>query len=120
MTRSRSVGLAILGLLSVLDVLTPLFTDGDHPPMAVALVGSVIGLASLVLIWHVARGARRAVMPLVLLRVLSAFAALPGLIVDDVPVAIRGLVAVWVALTIVGVVLVARPASRIAEAVTVR
>ncbi len=39
-----------LGVLSTADLLLPLLADGEHPPMPVALVGSVIDLASLALI----------------------------------------------------------------------
>jgi hypothetical protein len=99
-------GLIVLGVLSVLDLLLPLLTDGEHPPMAIALVTAVLGLLSLVLVVSAWRGATRAVLPLVLLRALSAIAALPALLVSDVPVeaVVAGSAAVLV--TAVGVVLV--------------
>jgi hypothetical protein len=106
----KSLGLALLALLSLVDVAGPLLTDGDHPPMAVALVGSVLGLASLAFAWYAARGARRAVAPLAGLRLLSALTAVPAFFADDVPAAVRVLAAVFVALTLVGVAMVATPA----------
>lgn len=109
MTRSRTVGLSILGLLSLLDLVGPLITDGEHPPMEVALVGSVLGLASLVLIGYVVRGATRAVAPLVVLRVMSALTAVPAFFVDDVPAVAMVVVGGIITLTIVGVALVLRP-----------
>ncbi len=109
MSRSRTAGLAILGLLSVLDLAGPLLTDGDNPPIEVALVGSVVGLASLVLIAYVARGASRALAPLIVLRVLSALSAAPAFFVGDVPAGIVALAGSLVALTVVGVLLVVRP-----------
>jgi hypothetical protein len=109
MSRSRTFGLAILGLLSLLDLAGPLLTDGDNPPMGVAIVGAVLGLASLVLIVYVARGASRAVAPLIVLRVLSALSALPAFFVGDVPAGIVSLAGSLVALTAVGVVMVVRP-----------
>lgn len=105
MSRSRITGLAILGVLSVLDVAGPLMTDGHNPPMSVALVGSAIGLASLVCLAYVLRGARRAMLPLVILRVVSAATAVPAFLVADVSAPIRALAGGIIVLTLVGVVL---------------
>src|SRR5689334_25148579 len=58
-------GLLILGLLSVADLLLPLLTDGESPPVAVALVAAALGLASLVLVISAWRGARKAILPLI-------------------------------------------------------
>jgi hypothetical protein len=110
MTRLRIAGLAILGLLSLLDLVGPLVTDGEHPPMEVALVGAVLGLASLVLVGYAWRGATRALAPLVVLRLLSAAAAAPAFFVDDVPVGATAFAGAFVALSVVGVALLARPA----------
>lgn len=95
----------MLGLLSASDVLLPVLTDGEHPLMAVALVASVIGLASLALIVSAWRGARRAVVPLVVLRVLSALTAVPAFFTPDVPTAGIVAAAAVMALTIVGIAL---------------
>ena len=109
MSRSRTAGLAILGLLSLFDLAGPLFTDGENPPMEIALVGAVLGLASLVLIGYVVRGASRALAPLVVLRILSALSAVPAFFVGDVPAGIVALAGVLVALTFVGVAMILRP-----------
>jgi hypothetical protein len=109
MNRTRT-GLALLALLSLADVPTPLVTDGDQPPMGVALVASALGLASLALVWYAARGSRRAVTPLVVLRIISALTSVPALFVDDVSGGVRALVVVFLALTAVGVALVLAPA----------
>ncbi|MEZ0580045.1 hypothetical protein [Nocardioides sp. MH1] len=110
MNRSRTAGLALLGLLSVADLAGPLTTDGKHPPMEVALVGAVIGLVSLVLVGYAWKGSTRAIAPLAVLRVLSALTALPAFFVDGVPAAIQALVVVFAVLTVAGVALVVRPA----------
>lgn len=113
MSASRSIraGFGVLAVLSVLDVLGPLLTDGEHPPMGVALAGCVIGLASLALIVSAWRGAHRAVLPLVVLRVLSALTAAPAFVVSGVPAAAVAAAAAIVVLTVVGIVLVL-PAGR--------
>lgn len=103
MSRSFRAGLVVLGVLSLLDVAGPLMTDGDNPPMSVALVGAVLGVASLALVVLIWRGARRAVLPLIVLRLLSALSAAPAFFVGDVPGAIRGLAAAIVLLTLVGI-----------------
>jgi uncharacterized membrane protein len=114
MSRSFRAGLVLLGVLSVLDLAGPLMTDGDHPPMWVALVGSALGLASLVCVVAAWRGARRAVLPLVVLRLLSALTAVPAFFVDDVPAGIIALVAAIVVATLIGVALVSGSRGRMA------
>lgn len=113
--RSVRIGLGVFAVLSVLDLLLPLYTDGENPPMSVALVASVIGLASLVLVLSAWRGARRAVLPLLVLRVLSALTAVPAFFVSGPPAAAIVSAAVLIVLTGVAVVLVfpaaRRPAS---------
>ena len=104
-TRSR-VGLAVLGVLSVLDLLLPLLTDGEHPPMAVALAAAAVGLVSLALIVSAWRGAARAVPPLIVLRLLSALSAVPAFFTTDVPTAALAGASTAIVLTVVGVALV--------------
>ena len=106
MSRTYRIGLALLGLLSFVDLIGPLLTDGEHPPMAVAVAGSVLGLASLVLVVAAWRGASRVVIPLVVLRLLSALTAVPAFFVDGVPPVALAAAATIVALTVIGVVLV--------------
>lgn len=106
MSRSFRIGLMILGVLSLVDVAGPLMTDGDNPPMSVALAGALLGAASLVCAYLAWRGSHRAVLPLVALRLLSAISTTPAFFAGDFPAAIRGLAAVIVLLSIVGVALV--------------
>jgi hypothetical protein len=106
MSRSFRTGLALLGVLSLVDVAGPLMTDGDNPPMSVALAGSVLGLASLVCLYFAWRGSRRAVLPLAALRLLSALTAVPAFFAADVPGAIRALAGVIVLLNLAGIALV--------------
>ena len=46
----HKLGLVVLALVSVADLLTPVLTDGEHPPMEIAIGAAVVGLVSLVLI----------------------------------------------------------------------
>ena len=106
MSRSLRAGLIVLGLLSVLDLLLPLLTDGEHPPMAIALVTAALGLASLILVVSAWRGARRALLPLAVLRALSAVSALPAIFEPGVPAPIVLTVGAGLLVTIAGIALV--------------
>jgi hypothetical protein len=105
LSTSARAGIVVLAVLSLIDLAGPLLTDGDHPPMSVALVGSALGLASLVCIGYVWRGATRAVVPLVALRVISALTALPAFFVGDVPAVAKLAAGAIVVLTLVGAAL---------------
>lgn len=112
MKGSSRIGLSLLGLLSAVDVAGPILTDGEHPPMWVAWVGAGLGVASLALIvWAWRDGAAKALLPLVVLRLVSALSAVPAFFVSDVPVAAVLAAAVIIGVTVVGVVLVL-PATR--------
>ena len=103
----RHTGLAILALLSLGDVAVLGLTDGEHPPYAVAIAAAALGVVSLVLVVLAWRGRGWALAPLVVLRALSALSAVPAFVVSGVPTSAVVLAALVVALTIVGVVLVA-------------
>ncbi|MEO5654066.1 MAG: hypothetical protein ABIN79_06160 [Marmoricola sp.] len=106
---NRTTGLVILAALSVVDIVGLAVTDGEHPPYAIAVAGAVLGAASLVLAVLIWRGRSWALAPLVALRALSALSAVPAFVVGDVPAPALVLAAAIVALTILGIVLVARP-----------
>jgi hypothetical protein len=78
-------GLVIAGLLGLGDLITPLTTDGETPPMAVALIGAVLGLITVAALVPAWRGSRAAVTTIIVTRLLSAVTALPAFFVDDVP-----------------------------------
>jgi hypothetical protein len=116
MSGKNKMGLVILGLLSVADLLTPALTDGEHPPMEIAIGAAVVGLVSLVLIGFVWRGKRWALAPLITLRLASALLAVPAFFASGVPAAAVAAAGVGVAATIVGVVAVLLPNREPAEA----
>jgi hypothetical protein len=116
MSRTFRAGLIAFGLLSVVDLAGPLLTDGETPPMSIALIGSALGLISLVLVVLAWRGARRAVVPLIVLRVLSALTAVPAFFVEDVPAAAMAAAGVSIVLAIAGTALVLMPARELEAA----
>ena len=65
-TPAARAGLAVFGVLSVGDIVTIALTDGEHPPYAVAVLGVLLGLASLALVVRAWRDARRPVRRLLL------------------------------------------------------
>jgi hypothetical protein len=98
-------GLVLLGVLSLLDLTAPLYTDGAHPPMVIAVIGSVLGLVSIVLVVLAWRGRAAAAVGLSVIRVLSALTAVPAFYVGGVPGPIMALAGSFIILTVLGVVL---------------
>jgi hypothetical protein len=106
-SRPVVAGLVLLAVLSLADVAGPLLTDGDHPPMSVALIGCALGVVSLGLILWYRRTHRLAILAaLILLRVASAASAVPAFVIRDVPAPALVFAALLVALTVVGALLV--------------
>ena len=98
-------GVVLLGVLSVIELTGPLTTDGQHPPMIIALIGSVLGLISIVLAVLAWRCGTAAAVGLCVLRVLSALTALPAFWVTGVPGPVVAVAGTSIMLTIAGVVL---------------
>jgi len=105
-------GLVLLGLVSLLDALGLLLTDGEHPPIEVAAIGTALGVLSLGLVAAAWRRPRPALLwGLVVLRVAAAATAVPAFALPDVPGIARVGAGAVVALTVVGCLLLA-PALR--------
>lgn len=98
-------GVVLLGILSVIDLAGPLYTDGQHPPMIIAIIGSVLGLVSIVLAVFAWRGRTAAAVGLCVVRVLSALTAVPAFWVTGVPGPVMAVAGSFIVLTIVGAVL---------------
>jgi uncharacterized membrane protein YhhN len=96
------VGLVLLGLLSLVDVVGIFTTDGVSPPMSIAVLGTVLGLLSLVLLWWAWRGERWPTIALVVVRLVSAATAVPAFFVPDVPGGVVVFAGALVVLTLVG------------------
>lgn len=103
---SMRAGLLVLGVLSGVDLLVPLVTDGQHPPVPVAVAVAVLGAAGLALAGWAWRGARRAVPWLLVLRAVAAFAAVPAIVTSGLPEPVRLLAAAEVLATVAGAALV--------------
>jgi hypothetical protein len=111
-TRTR-IGLVLAVVLGLADVVSAFFPTPDGevgPPLAIVILGGVIGLATLAAVAVAWRSGRRGALRIVAgTRVLSAITALPAFFVD-VPAWLKLVVAVLVVLTVVCVVLVLSPA----------
>ena len=105
---SSDPGLVLLGLLSVVDVVSLPLGDGKHPPLPILVFGAVLGVLSLVLVLRAWRDPQAGVRWLVVARVLSALTAVPAFLVSGVPTAAKVFAAVFMALTALGVALVSR------------
>lgn len=116
MSRMNRVGLVVLGLLAVVDLLTPLLTDGEHPPMEIAVGAAVVGLISLVFVGLAWQGKRWPLAPLITLRLASALLAVPAFFASDVPAPAVAAAGIGVAATVFGVVAVLLPARELVGA----
>jgi hypothetical protein len=112
MTRSTKAGLIVAGVLAVGDVLTPVLSDGEHPPMSIALIALAIGVVTLVAAVPAWRGSRAAGWVVVASRLLSVLGALPALFVTDVPPPALIAAGAGVALTVLAVGLLVPGLSR--------
>jgi hypothetical protein len=116
MNAQHRTGLVLLGLLAVADLPTPFVTDGEHPPMWVAIVSLVLGIVSLACLPAAWRGHRPALMSLFGTRLFSAALALPAFFVGDVPGRVVVFVAAFTAVTVIGVVLALAGTRRVVAA----
>jgi hypothetical protein len=98
-------GVVLLGVLSVIGLTTALFTDGQHPPVIIAIIGAVLDLISIALAVLAWRGRGAAAIGLCVVRVLSALTAVPAFYVGGVPGPIMAVAGTFIVFTIVGVVL---------------
>jgi hypothetical protein len=116
-TGKQKAGLVICmiyGFANIPSVLTPTPDGEEGPPMAILVIGSILGVVALVaaiLAWRGSRVAMRVGAGAIIVLTLTG---LPALFVD-VPMFVKGLVAFSVVLTVVAVVLMfsgdRRPAS---------
>ncbi|MGK2875529.1 MAG: hypothetical protein ACSLEW_07790 [Nocardioides sp.] len=100
----------VLGLAHLSILGAP--TDGEEagPPLAILILGAVVGLAVVVLLiysWRRDAHAPRRIAAVLL--VLAALGALPGLLVADVEVALRLAAGGLVLLTVIALVLLFYP-----------
>jgi hypothetical protein len=78
MKRSITVtaGLALAGLLGLLDVASLPFTDGEHPPMVIAAADALLGVITLVGVVLAWRGNRGGIVAVIVSRLLSVLAGI--------------------------------------------
>jgi hypothetical protein len=106
MTRLYRAGLVVLGLLSLVSLASPLITDGQHPPMMIALIDAAVGLIGIILVILAWRGRLAAAIALIVVRLLSALTAVPAFLVPGVPTGPMIAAGFGIGLTVVGAALV--------------
>ena len=116
LTTKNKIGLVLAGLLGVVDCVslaTPPPPDGEAgPPIGILVLGTVLGVITIVAVVIAWRTARRGAIRIAAgARILSAITALPAFFVD-VPPALKAFVAVGVIITVASVVLMLTPARR--------
>ncbi|HEX3620819.1 MAG TPA: hypothetical protein VHT97_00730 [Acidimicrobiales bacterium] len=116
MPRSRAIttGYVILGLLGLSDLLSFVLGGGSDngPPVAINVIGTILGVITAVALFLIFQGRRRGsaptrpvVLTLVVTRVLSALLGVPAFFAD-IPGGIKVVVAVSIVLTVVGLTLI--------------
>ena len=111
-TTREKVGLVLAGLLSAANIPSVFFPtpDGENgPPLAILVVGSilgVIGLVAVVIAWR--SGSRTAIRVAAGALIINLLTSLPAFFVD-VPAGVKLLVGVSVLLTVLAVVLMFSP-----------
>jgi hypothetical protein len=117
LSTKNKVGLAIAGLLGLADIPAALMPTPDGevgPPYAILVLGSILGVVTVVAVvigWTKAN--RAAIRVAAGARIVSVLTALPAFFVD-VPWFIKLLVTVAVVLTVISVVLMLSPARQTA------
>jgi hypothetical protein len=106
MTRVSRAGLIVLGVLSLVSLSSPLWTDGQHPPMMIALIDAGFGLICIILVALAWPGRLWAAIAAVVLRLLMALTAVPAFLVPGVPAGAMISAGVGIGLTVVGAALV--------------
>jgi hypothetical protein len=96
---------ALLGALNVIASLIGLTADGA-PPLGIVITGGVLGLITLAAVAPAWRGSRGALLFVVAARAAAALLAAPALFVDPSD-SVRVVVAVAIAVTLVGIWLLA-------------
>ena len=113
LSTKNKVGLAIAGFMGLVDmgsVLTPTPEGEVGPPFAILVLGSILGVITVIAVvvgW--AKANRGAIRVAAGARIVSVLTALPAFFVD-VPWFIKLLVTVAVILTVISVVLMLSPA----------
>jgi hypothetical protein len=106
-TGKQKAGLVIcliFGLGNIPSVLTPTPDGEEGPPMAILVIGSILGVVALVAAILAWRGSRRAMRIGAGAIIVMTLTGLPAFFVD-VPMFVKALVAASVVLTVVAVVL---------------
>ncbi|MGA5363997.1 hypothetical protein [Streptomyces purpurascens] len=116
LSRKNKVGLALAGVLGLIDMASLLTawpdSDAPGPPVGVLVAGTVLGVITVVAVVHTWFTANRTGSRVVAgSRILSAITALPAFFVTGVPAWAVAVVALLVVVTVVVIALVlSRPA----------
>jgi hypothetical protein len=114
-TTVNKVGLVLAGLLGLADmasVLQPTPEGETGPPFGILVLGSLLGLVTVVaVVWAFRSLSRGAVRIVAAARIVSAITALPAFFVD-IPDALRLFAGAMLVVTVVVVVMILTPARR--------
>jgi len=104
----------LLGLINVVSLANPTPEGQAGPPLAILIVDAVLGVGIIVAVlvgWL--RGRKAAIRAATVLLILAAITALPAFTTSDIPSGIVAAAGVYVLLTIVTLVLMLKPGTRV-------
>ncbi|OKI81667.1 hypothetical protein [Micromonospora sp. CB01531] len=107
-TRTFTVGLVLAGLLGLGDLATGFFGVGGEgqPPLAAAVVITLLGAITLAGAWFAWRGRRGGLVTVIVTRILSGLAVLPAFGDDSISAANQVLLGVGIAVTVAALALI--------------
>jgi hypothetical protein len=115
LSRINKAGLAVAGLLGLLDIASPLMATPEGevgPPFPILVLDAVLGVITVVAVVIAWRTARRGLVRVAAgARIISALTAFPAFFVD-VPVGLKVGVGIFVLVTAVSVAMMLAPTAR--------
>lgn len=111
-----TVGLVIAGLLGVSDLIALVATP-EGPPVAVLAICAALGALTLTGVFFAWRGSRAGLVTVIVTRLLSALAAVPAFIADDVPSGAVQMATIGIVITLLTVAMLMPALGRKAAAV---
>lgn len=112
-SNANKLGLAMLaacGLVNMIPMPVPDEAEAG-PPIGVLIAAGILGLIAIIALAHAWRtGSRRSAWAAIVISVVNGLLAVPAFVVAGVPGSVQVLVAVFLAVTALGIVLTLKPA----------
>ena len=111
-SNANKVGLVLLAICAAANMVPVPVPDGAPagPPLGVLIANAVLGLIAVIAIVHAWRtDSRRFLWLVITVSVINLLLALPAFVVDGVPDSIQVIVAIYTAVSVLGLALTLKP-----------